>query len=190
VQKTLVGLGNPGAKYDGTRHNIGFAVLDALHRKHSGGTVRQTMNGLVGSIEFGQTKLTLVWPQTFMNNSGRCVRQVVSFYKTDLENDLLVICDDLSLPLGKLRIRTKGSAGGQKGLADILRELGSQAIPRLRIGIDACPDKWDAADYVLGRFRESERPAIEVAIQQACQAVEAWCLHGIDYCMNQFNRQE
>jgi PTH1 family peptidyl-tRNA hydrolase len=107
-----------------------------------------------------------------------------------LENDLLVICDDLSLPLGKLRIRTKGSAGGQKGLADILRELGSQAIPRLRIGIDACPDKWDAADYVLGRFRESERPAIEVAIQQACQAVEAWCLHGIDYCMNQFNRQE
>jgi peptidyl-tRNA hydrolase, PTH1 family len=187
LHKIVVGLGNPGAKYDRTRHNIGFAVLDSLVREHSGASTRVAFEAKLTSIEVGRNKVLLVWPQTYMNHSGRCVRQVVNFYKTDIQRDLLIIGDDLSLPLGKLRVRPQGSAGGQKGLADILAELGSQSVARLRIGIDACPEHWDAADYVLSRFRLEELPEIQLAVQRACSAVEAWCTQGIEYCMNQFN---
>lgn len=184
----VVGLGNPGPKYVGTRHNVGFNVLDRLFGKYGVGPCREAMNGRLATIEIQQKKLLLVWPQTYMNLSGRCVSAVVQFYKIDIKSDLLVICDDLSLPLGKIRIRSKGSAGGQKGLADILAALACQDVPRLRIGIDPTPPRWDAADYVLSRFRTEEQITIDQSIDRACMAIEAWLGHDLQYCMNQFNQ--
>lgn len=188
MQKVVVGLGNPGSRYTGTRHNVGFEVLDRLQAKFGGSAPKVGQDAQTSMIEFGQNKLLLVWPLTFMNNSGRCVLTLVNFYKIDRLHDLLIVCDDLSLPLGKLRIRSKGSAGGQKGLADILLRLGSQEIPRLRIGIDATPPAWETADYVLSRFRQEERPIIDLAVHLAGEAVEAWCKNDLQFCMNKFNR--
>lgn len=184
----VVGLGNPGSKYAGTRHNVGFDVLDKLCSMHAGSSLREAFSGKLASVEIEGNKLLLVWPQTYMNLSGRCVSAVVGYYKIDARSDLLIVCDDLSLPLGKIRIRGKGSAGGQKGLADILSALASQEVPRLRIGIDPSPPKWEAADYVLSRFRVHERDIIEQSIERACTALEAWCVRDLQFCMNQFNQ--
>ncbi|MEZ6080498.1 MAG: aminoacyl-tRNA hydrolase [Pirellulaceae bacterium] len=167
----VVGLGNPGPKYSGTRHNVGFDVLDHLSRSHSAAAVRAKFEGQLTTVTIADTTLLLVWPLTYMNESGRCVKAVAQFYKIDPLSDLLVICDDLSLPLGKLRVRSKGSAGGQKGLNHILQVFGTQEIPRLRIGIDPAPPQWETADYVLGRFRSDEKPVIGQAIQEAANAV-------------------
>jgi peptidyl-tRNA hydrolase, PTH1 family len=188
LQKIVVGLGNPGAKYAGTRHNIGFEVLDLLQNKFGGSQPKIGQDSQTNTVEIGQVKLMLVWPLTYMNNSGRSVQPLVNFYKIDKVQDLLIVCDDLSLPLGKIRIRPQGSAGGQKGLADILKSLGSQEVPRLRIGIDPTPPNWDTADYVLSRFRKEERPIIDQSVQIACEAVEAWCLQDLQFCMNRFNK--
>lgn len=185
--KLAVGLGNPGPKYAGTRHNVGFDVLDHLSRSHSAATVRAKFEGQLTTVTIADTTLLLVWPLTYMNESGRCVKAVAQFYKIDPLCDLLVICDDLSLPLGKLRMRSKGSAGGQKGLNHILQVFGTQEIPRLRIGIDPAPPQWEAADYVLGRFRNDEKPVIEQAVQEAAHAVRMWCEHDLEYCMNHVN---
>jgi PTH1 family peptidyl-tRNA hydrolase len=127
----------------------------------------------------------LVKPQTFMNLSGRSVRQVLDFYQLPVE-DLLVVCDDINLPLGKLRFRARGTHGGHNGLRDIQNHLGTTEYSRLRVGVDA-PDEDDAIDHVLGRFRPSERPVIEEAIQIAVQAVHVWVREGIEACMNQYN---
>lgn len=188
MPKIVVGLGNPGAKYAGTRHNVGFDVLDSLYAKHGSPSAKIGSDGKTANIDIGSTKLILVWPLTYMNNSGRFVQPIVQFYKINKAEDLLIICDDLSLPLGKLRIRPQGSAGGQKGLADILQRLGDQQVPRLRIGIDPTPAGWETADYVLSKFRSQEREVIDEAVQSACQAVEAWCENDLQYCMNKFNR--
>lgn len=187
MQKFVVGLGNPGSKYDGTRHNVGFEVLDGLHGKYGSPAGRSMADGKICTVNVGSVSLTLVWPLTYMNRSGRCVQSIARFYKVDVSQDLIVVCDDLSLPLGKIRIRPKGSAGGQKGLADILQSLGSQEVPRLRIGIDPVPDRWDAADYVLSRFRGDEREVMDSTVQRACLAIESWCTNGLQDCMNQFN---
>lgn len=122
-----------------------------------------------------------------MNSSGRCVKAFIDFYKLDPTADLLVICDDLSLPLGKLRMRPKGSAGGQKGLNDILRATGTQEIDRLRIGIDPTPPRWETADYVLSQFRSEEITVVDDAVKNAADATIDWALHGPEYCMNQIN---
>ena len=186
-QKIVVGLGNPGAKYDGTRHNIGFEVLNRLSQSHAAGALRGKFEGQLTSFTVGSTNLILLWPLTYMNVSGRSVKAATSFYKVDVSRDVLVVCDDLSLPTGKLRLRAKGSAGGQKGLNDILRCLGTQEVARLRIGIDSPPPQWETADYVLGRFTKEEQPIIAAAIQQACEAILDWCVDDIAYCMNRFN---
>ncbi len=185
--KLAVGLGNPGPKYAGTRHNVGFEVLDYLCRSNSAATVRAKFEGQLTTVTIADTSLLLVWPLTYMNESGRCVKAVAQFYKIDPLRDLLVICDDLSLPLGKLRMRSKGSAGGQKGLNHILQVFGTQEIPRLRIGIDPAPPQWETADYVLGRFRNDEKPVIEQAVQEAANAIRTWCEHDLNYCMNHVN---
>jgi peptidyl-tRNA hydrolase, PTH1 family len=192
VQKFVVGLGNPGSKYQKTRHNVGFDVLDYLHAKYGSPATRTMAEGKISSIDLdkrksGTKRLSLIWPQTFMNRSGRCVQSIVRFYKIDITTDLMIVCDDLSLPLGKIRIRPKGSAGGQKGLADILQLLGSQEIPRLRIGIDSVPDRWDAADFVLSPFHSEDRVVVDAAVERACSAIEVWCRSGLQDCMNQFN---
>jgi PTH1 family peptidyl-tRNA hydrolase len=186
--KVVVGLGHPGEKYNGTRHNIGFAVLDELARRN-GGTKVGKFEGQLLQITSGGQQAILLWPLTMMNLSGRSVGAVTKFYKVEL-SDILVVCDDLSLPLGKIRFRAKGSAGGQKGLADILRVLGSEAVARLRVGIDATPEGWDTADYVLSRFKSDEKSVVETAVCRAADGVVDWITSGIEHCMNRYNSSQ
>jgi PTH1 family peptidyl-tRNA hydrolase len=183
--KVVVGLGNPGRQYHGTRHNVGYAVIDGLAASPSCGRFQSRFSAQVAELIEGEQKVLLVKPQTFMNLSGRCVRQIVDFYQLELA-DLLIVCDDVNLPLGKLRIRPKGSAGGHNGLRDIQSHLGTTEYARLRIGVDAA-DEGELVDHVLGRFRPSERPVIEESIALAIQAVSVWAQLGLDTCMNRFN---
>ena len=183
--KVIVGLGNPGSRYDGTRHNVGFAVVDALAESPEAGRFQSRFQAQVADLRIDEHKIMLVKPETFMNLSGRCVRQVVDFYNVPLE-DLLVVCDDINLPLGKLRFRARGTHGGHNGLRDIQNHLGTTEYSRLRIGVGA-PDKDDAIDHVLGRFRPGEKPVIEEALQNAVQAASVWIDKGIETCMNRYN---
>jgi len=183
--KLVVGLGNPGSKYQGTRHNIGFELVDRLARGGSNAAFARKFDGLLAEVEIDFRRVLLLKPETFMNLSGRAVGQAVRFFKLPIA-DLLVVCDDLSLPLGKLRLRPAGSDGGQKGLRDIAAHLGTDQYPRLRIGIGENLDA-DAVDFVLTRFRNSERPLIDDALILASQAVAVWVTQGIDAAMNRFN---
>jgi len=184
----IVGLGNPGSKYDRTRHNIGFDCLNRLHASMGSPSLQAKFEGQFAKGRIGQRDVCLVWPLTFMNCSGRCVSQFARFYKVELEN-ILVVCDDLSLPLGKLRIRKSGSSGGQKGLNDIIQSLGTQDVTRLRIGIDPTPAHWDTADYVLSKFSASERAVADEGLFRANEAIAIWLKEGVDSAMNIFNRE-
>ena len=184
--KLVVGLGNPGPKYVGTRHNIGFDVLDYLAAAPMVGRWRSRFEALVTEAVEGTEQVLLLKPETFMNLSGRAVRAAMDFYKI-APADLLVVCDDIALPLGKLRVRAKGSDGGQKGLRNIREQLGSDEYPRLRIGVGAPGEHLDASDHVLSRFKPAERGAVEEAVALAAQAVLLWVRHGIDVCMNRVN---
>lgn len=179
--KVVVGLGNPGKRYDKTRHNVGFAVIDSLA---NGGRFQSRFQADTGEILEGDQKVLLLKPQTFMNLSGRCVREAVDFYHVDFA-DLLVVCDDINLPLGKLRFRPRGTHGGHNGLRDIQNHLGTTEYPRLRIGVDSPGE--DAVDHVLGRFRPGETPVIEEAMADAVEAIVCWIRNGIDKSMNQYN---
>lgn len=182
----IVGLGNPGEKYQHTRHNIGFDCLTGLHERMGRPSVQAKFESqLVRGVLNGRD-VCLVWPLTYMNCSGRAVAQVARFYKVSVEN-ILVVCDDLSLPLGKLRMRRNGSSGGQKGLNDILKSLGTQDVSRLRIGIDATPENWDTADYVLSKFSAAERKVVSDALSRAADAAQSWLSDGIVTAMNRFN---
>jgi PTH1 family peptidyl-tRNA hydrolase len=186
MRKLVVGLGNPGSKYDGTRHNIGFEALDRLAEGCPDARFTGKFDGLLADTEIDYRRVLLLKPQTFMNLSGRSVRQAVQFYKLDPAADLLVLCDDLTLPLGRIRIRRGGSDGGQKGLRDIAAQLGTEDYARLRIGIgDRGP--IDAADFVLSRFRPADRPIVDDALIAACQAVAVWVSQGLEAAMNRFN---
>lgn len=189
----VVGLGNPGSKYEWTRHNIGFEALnrfrvnlDGMAQSASSRTVQSKFEGQFVKTKWNGSDVCLVWPLTYMNCSGRCVAQFARFYRIEPEN-ILVICDDLSLPLGKLRIRKTGSSGGQKGLESILSCLGTQDVPRLRIGIDPTPEQWETVDYVLGKFSSEETVTVKLALDRTCQAIERWLVAGIDVAMNEFN---
>ncbi len=184
--KLVVGLGNPGQKYKGTRHNIGFDVLAALARRYDVGRPKSKFNAEVAETSIRNEKTVLLSPLTYMNLSGQSVRAAVDFYKLELV-DLLVVCDDLALDSARLRIRPAGSAGGQKGLKDIIHRLGSQDFARLRIGIGKPAPEWDPADYVLGRFTDDEKPDISNAVEKASDAVETWISDGIQSAMNRFN---
>ena len=184
--KLVVGLGNPGPKYAGTRHNIGFDVLDYLAAAPGVGRWRSRFEGLVTEAVEGAEQVLLMKPETFMNLSGRAVRAAMDFYKL-APAALLVVCDDIALPLGKLRARAKGSDGGQKGLRSIREQLGTDEYPRLRIGVGSPGEYLDAADYVLSRFKPGERAAVDGAVAQAAQAVLLWVRQGIDVCMNRVN---
>ena len=184
--KIIVGLGNPGRKYEATRHNIGFEVVYELARRHATGGVRKQFDSESVEAQIGMQKCLLLCPQTYMNRSGRSVTRARDFYKLELD-EILVICDDFNLDLGRLRTRRKGSAGGQKGLADIIRCLGSDEFARLRVGIGHPPPQWDVADFVLSKFNKDERDAIVAAVNRAANAVEDWVKEGVDYCMNHYN---
>ncbi len=187
--KLVVGLGNPGRKYQGTRHNVGFVVLDRLAERHGeAGSGKRKKDFQAESIEvsLAGVKSLLLWPQTFMNLSGSSVLAARDFYKL-ADDDLLIVCDDFHLPLGKLRVRTGGSSGGQKGLGDIVRRLGSEGVPRLRLGVGPVPGERDPADFVLGRFAAGEQTEMEIMAARAADAVEVWAREGIDACMARFN---
>ena len=183
--KIVVGLGNPGRNYAGTRHNVGFAVVDSLAAGPSVGRFQSRFQGQVAEFMEGGEKVLLLKPETFMNLSGRSVRQALDFYNLPA-SDLLVVCDDINLPLGKLRFRARGTHGGHNGLRDIQAHLGTTEYARLRIGVDA-PKQDDTVDHVLGRFRPSERPLIDDAVALASQAVLVWVMRGVEACMNQYN---
>jgi PTH1 family peptidyl-tRNA hydrolase len=183
--KIVVGLGNPGRKYQGTRHNVGYAVVDTLVASSHCSRFQDRFQAHVAECAENSQRVLLVKPETFMNLSGRCVREIVDFYQLPLQ-ELLVVCDDFNLPLGKLRLRARGTHGGHNGLRDIQSHLGTTEYSRLRIGVEAPGDK-EAIEHVLGRFRPAERPVIEEAVARAAQAVDVWIHQGIDACMNQYN---
>jgi len=190
--KLIVGLGNPGRKYEGTRHNVGFDVLSLLARRAGAGGAKKAFQGETTDIVIGAERTMLLWPHTFMNRSGSSVVEARDFYK--LTNaDVLAVCDDLNLPLGKLRLRPKGSAGGQKGLADIIRCLGGEDVGRLRVGIgspsDVHPD-MNAADFVLAKFSKREQTEMDLAVQLAADAAECWVREGIAAAMNRYNAKK
>ncbi len=184
--KLIVGLGNIGRKYKDTRHNVGFEVLDVLSRRHGADAPRMRFDGNLAEATIAGHKVLLLWPLTLMNRSGQSVWQAVDFYKLPLA-DLLVVCDDFNLPLGKLRFRREGTSGGQRGLEDIIGRLGTSSCSRLRLGIGPVSDRWDAADFVLGRFDKVEKETIGEAILTAADGVECWAAEGIETAMNRFN---
>ena len=184
--KLIVGLGNPGKKYHGTRHNIGFEVLAFLAQRYDIGRPKAKFNAEVAETSINNQKAILLSPLTFMNLSGQSVRAAVDFYKLPL-TDILVICDDINLDAGRLRFRPGGSAGGQNGLKDIINRLGSQEFGRLRVGVGRPPPQWDVADFVLGKFPDAQIGEMEISVARAADAVEVWVAEGIQPAMNKFN---
>ena len=184
--KLIVGLGNPGAQYKDTRHNVGFEVAAQLAKKHAKGTPRAKFQGEFVEAEMAGERVLLLTPLTFMNLSGTSVLAARDFYKIELP-DTLIVCDDFNLPLGKLRLRSKGSAGGQKGLEDILRRLGTEEVPRLRLGIGPPPPGRDLAGYVLSRFAKDEQPIMAETVKRAAEAAAAWVQKGLESAMNVYN---
>ncbi len=164
----------------------GLKYSGPLARRLGAGPIRARFEGEVTEVTQGTRCALLLCPLTYMNRSGLSVRAACDFYKIPVEQ-LIVVCDDFHLPLGKLRFRPSGSAGGQKGLVDIIQRLGSDQFARLRVGIGTPPPKWDPADYVLSRFRGEEREPIDQSIQQATQSLLDWMDHGIGHCMNEYN---
>lgn len=185
--RLIVGLGNPGRRYARTRHNVGFRVIDRLcERRGVGEPDKRQLEALITLAGSGDDKIALIKPQTYMNLSGRSVRSLAGYYKVE-PDEVLVVCDDLALPLGKLRLRRSGSSGGQKGIQSIIEAFGANAFPRLRIGIGAAPEVMDAADYVLSRFTEAEEDAVRAAVERACDCVDTWLQEGVEAAMNRFN---
>lgn len=183
--KLIVGLGNPGTQYDGTRHNAGFMVLDALAEMFDVKIRRQKFNALAEEVVCGSEKLLLLKPQQYMNRSGHAVATAAGFYKLD-PADVLVVTDDMALETGQLRLRSKGSAGGHNGLKDIIARLGTDQFPRLRVGVGSCGQR-DAADYVLSRFSEDERDIMNRAVSAAAAAIRCWVTDGIEATMTRYN---
>ncbi len=184
----IAGLGNPGKRYENTRHNVGFDAIDELvdrYRIPGSGVSHKAMVGK-GIME-GQ-KVLLAKPLTYMNLSGEAIRGLVDYYKIDPETELLVIYDDISLEPGNIRIRKKGSAGGHNGIKSIIAQLGTQNFQRIRIGVGEKPKNWDLADYVLGTFGKEDRPLVEEAIGNAAEAAAMIVQRKIDEAMNRFNR--
>ena len=184
--KLVVGLGNPGRKYVRTRHNIGFEVIYQLAERFGANKSKNKFQGEITEVNIGGERLLLLCPLTFMNRSGDCVRPARDFYRIQL-NKLIIVCDDFHLTLGKIRFRTSGSSGGQKGLGDILRQLTTEEVPRLRVGVGPLPDCWDAADFVLNRFQEEDTETVKEVISRAADSLVDWAQRGIDVCMNEYN---
>ena len=182
----LVGLGNPGREYRQTRHNVGFMVIDELCKELNVRLTRMQGKALVGSGVLKGSKIILAKPQTFMNLSGLSVVSMVKFYKVPF-NQLLVILDDLDLPVGTLRIRPDGGSAGNKGLMSIIQQLGTEEFPRMRLGIGRPHGQKNGADYVLQDFQNGEMDFVKEVLSKASQAAQVFVTYGIDQAMNQFN---
>lgn len=185
----IAGLGNPGREYDNTRHNTGFRVLDALASKYSIDVSEKKHKALVGKGVIDGQKVILIKPQTFMNLSGESLREVADYYKIDPETDLIVIYDDITLDVGSIRVRKKGSAGGHNGIKSIIAQLGTENFQRIRVGIGEKPPKMDLADWVLGHFPKEETDNLNAGTDAATEAVRLMLAGQTDEAMNRFNRK-
>lgn len=183
----VVGLGNPTAKYEKTRHNIGFDVIDAVSAKYNIEVKEKKAKAFCGSGYIEGQKVILVKPQTFMNLSGDSVAPLLNFYKLDPETELIVIYDDISLDPGKIRIRKKGSAGGHNGIKDIIAKTGSDQFSRIKVGVGKKPAEWDLADHVLSRFSKEDRAYVEEAILDAAEALALMVQGQTEEAMNRYN---
>ena len=185
--RLIAGLGNPGTQYALTRHNIGWDVIDSITGSLNAGHPSVRFEGAVwGPLDVRGEKVIFLKPYTYMNNSGISIRQAAAFYKIPHE-DVLVVLDDINLPLGKMRLRARGSAGGHNGLKSIIAHLGSQDFPRLRIGVDHCPPHYDQAAWVLGHFSKGDRDTVDRAVSYASDFCLDWCITDIERLMNRVN---
>ena len=182
----IAGLGNPTLQYEGTRHNAGFDVIDTLAGKYNISVDGRKNRALIGKGIIEGKKVILAKPQTYMNLSGESIRSVMDYYKTE-PSEFIVIYDDISLELGQIRIRKKGSAGGHNGIKNIIAHLGTQEFPRIRIGVGEKPARMDLADYVLGHFSKEEKEQMEQAFKDGAAAAVAMMNDGVDTAMNRFN---
>lgn len=182
----IAGLGNPGLKYENSRHNVGFMTLDILADKYNIEIKEKAHKALIGKGMIEGQKVILVKPQTYMNLSGESIRSVMDFYKAE-PSEFIVIYDDISLESGALRVRKKGSAGGHNGIKNIILHLGTQEFPRVRVGVGEKPPYMDLADYVLGHFAKEEQPLMAQAFKDGADAVVAMMTEGVDAAMNHFN---
>lgn len=182
----VIGLGNPGNKYKGTRHNVGFDTIDCIAQRNGAKVNKIKFKAVYGETQIGGEKVLLVKPQTYMNNSGESVLDIYNFFKMPLEN-IIVILDDVDIKFGSLRIRTKGSAGTHNGMKSIIYLLQSDSFPRVKIGIGKPNEHQDLADFVLSGFSKDDRICIDSTIEQAAEAVERIIANGINIAMNEFN---
>lgn len=183
----IAGLGNPTREYEGTRHNVGFDVIDRLAARYNIDVDVKKHRALIGKGMIAGQKVILAKPQTYMNLSGESIRSILDYYKVDPETELIVIYDDISLEPGKIRIRKKGSAGGHNGIKNIIAQLGTQNFQRIKVGVGEKPKGWDLADYVLGHFSKEDRGLVDDALKRAAGAVELMVQGEVDQAMNQFN---
>lgn len=187
--KLIVGLGNPGPRYDWTRHNLGFLVVDALASKVGADVSKGEHHALTGRATAEGQRFLLAKPLTYMNRSGEAVQSLAGYYQID-PSDILIIYDDLALEPGQIRLRPKGSAAGHNGLRSIIRSLGTDHFPRLRMGIGGVPPGWAGADYVLARFASHQHPAVNEFADRAAAASYVWLTQGLEAAMQQFNGAE
>ncbi|MEE0947061.1 MAG: aminoacyl-tRNA hydrolase [Acutalibacteraceae bacterium] len=184
----LVGLGNPGVNYENTRHNAGFCVIDAFNEKHGVTLSKNKFCAIFGEANIEGKRILVVKPQTYMNNSGEAVSAIARFYKIPMEK-ILVVSDDISLPPGKMRIRTKGSAGGQNGLKNIIEHLSSEEFARIKMGVGDRPDKSsDLVNWVLGKMSQEDKKLFDSAVENAVKAIETILRDGIDKAMNRYSK--
>ena len=185
----IAGLGNPGKEYENTRHNIGFDVIDRLAEEENIAVMESKHKALIGKGYVAGQKVILAKPQTFMNLSGESIREIVDYYKVDDTSELIVISDDISLDVGQIRIRKKGSAGGHNGLKNIIKMLGHDTFTRVRMGVGEKPKNYDLADYVLGHFQKADRELVEEAMDRAVEAIAMMVQGDCAGAMNHYNKK-
>lgn len=185
----IAGLGNPTLQYEGTRHNVGFEVIDVLADKYNISVEGRKNRAYIGKGIICGRKVILAKPQTYMNLSGESIRGLADYYKIEPEHELLVIYDDVSLDVGQLRVRKKGSAGGHNGIKNIIANLGTEVFSRIKVGVGQKPKEYDLADYVLGHFSKAEREFMEEGYKRAVCAVETILEEGMEAAMNIYNRK-
>ena len=185
----IAGLGNPSKNYEGTRHNIGFTMIDAIGEKFGIDVTTKKHKALVGRGIIDGMRVILAKPQTYMNLRGESIREIADFYKIEPEN-IIIIYDDISLDVGRLRIRKKGSAGGHNGIKNIIAHLGTQEFPRIKVGIGNKPEGWDLADYVLSKYSKAEQEALKEASDDVIGAVRLMIMDDIDAAMNRYNAKK
>ena len=183
----IVGLGNPGLQYENTRHNAGFMVVDLFMKDHNGNFNKNKMDAVFGECKIGQNRVLVAKPQTYMNNSGVAVSAISRFYKIPTER-IIVVCDDINLDIGKIRIRRKGSDGGQKGMRDIIELLGTDEITRIKVGVGKKPHpEYDLVDWVLSKFPKETEKDLELALEKSSKAITEIVNRGIDSAMNKYS---